>query len=327
MLNFRKALVVFGVFVFAMTLGYATPASAQASRTWVSGVGDDVNPCSRTAPCKTFAGAISKTAAGGEINCLDPAGFGAVTITKSITIDCTGTLGGILSSSTTGILVNGAGANVVLRGLSINGGPPNIPGLFGVRFIQGNSLTIVDSIIENILGASPNGIGVSFTPSGTATLSIVNTTIINCASHGIRIQPSVAGASVRAILRDVRVLNNGGDGLRLDTTGQSAVPGLFVTIDHSDFSGNVNGIHVFTPAATSLATVIMANSNIANNSGTGLFGDGSTARARVGSNTITNNGTGTQSAGGAEMRSYGDNRLGANTVDGTFFGVSPLPTS
>ena len=80
------------------------PASAQATRTWVSGVGDDVNPCSRTAPCKTFAGAISKTAPGGEINCLDPAGFGAVTITKSITIECTGTLGGILASSTTGVI-------------------------------------------------------------------------------------------------------------------------------------------------------------------------------------------------------------------------------
>jgi hypothetical protein len=66
----------------------ADPAYAQASRTWVSGVGDDANPCSRTAPCKTFAGAISKTAVNGEINCLDPGGFGAVTITKSITIDC-----------------------------------------------------------------------------------------------------------------------------------------------------------------------------------------------------------------------------------------------
>src|SRR6187397_1833955 len=97
-----------------------TSAQAQATRTWVSGVGKDANPCSRTAPCKTFAGAISKTFINGERNCLDPGGFGAVTITKSITIDCTGTLGGILASSTTGILVNAAGVNVVLRGLSIN---------------------------------------------------------------------------------------------------------------------------------------------------------------------------------------------------------------
>ncbi len=74
------------------------PASAQATRTWVSGVGNDANPCSRTAPCATFAGTISKTAAGGEIDCLDPGGFGAVTITKAITIDCGGMAGGTLAS-------------------------------------------------------------------------------------------------------------------------------------------------------------------------------------------------------------------------------------
>src|SRR5215471_7877015 len=81
----------------------SSPASAQASRTWVSGVGDDANPCSRIAPCKTFAGAISKTAPNGEINCLDPGGFGAVTITKSITIDCSGTFGSVLAALTNGI--------------------------------------------------------------------------------------------------------------------------------------------------------------------------------------------------------------------------------
>src|ERR1700724_3262996 len=86
------------VVVFQMT-----PAQAQALRTWVSGVGDDANPCSRTAPCKTFAGAISKTALNGEIDCLDPGGFGAVTITKSITIDCHATFGSILNSGTNAI--------------------------------------------------------------------------------------------------------------------------------------------------------------------------------------------------------------------------------
>src|SRR6476620_4353738 len=86
----------------------SAPAMAQATRTWISGVVDDVNPCSRTAPCKTFAGAISKTAAGGEIDVLDPGGFGTVTITKSITIDGAGTFASILSSFTNGIVVNGA---------------------------------------------------------------------------------------------------------------------------------------------------------------------------------------------------------------------------
>ena len=89
-----------------VALALPAVANAQATRTWVSGVGDDANPCSRTAPCKTFAGAISKTAAGGEINCLDPGGFGGVTITKSITINCKYTEGGVLVSGTNAIIVN-----------------------------------------------------------------------------------------------------------------------------------------------------------------------------------------------------------------------------
>src|SRR3981189_3235913 len=94
---------IFGSILVAMM--QIAPAQAQATRTWVSGVGDDVNPCSRTAPCKTFAGAISKTATGGEINCIDPGGFGAVTITKSISIICTGVQAGVLVSGTNGIIV------------------------------------------------------------------------------------------------------------------------------------------------------------------------------------------------------------------------------
>src|SRR5688572_26930587 len=91
-------------------LALPAPAFGQASRTWVSGVGDDANPCSRTAPCKTFAGAISKTAAGGEINTVDPGAFGAVTITKSITIRARGGEAGVLTSLTNAIIIN-AGVN------------------------------------------------------------------------------------------------------------------------------------------------------------------------------------------------------------------------
>src|SRR6187551_810864 len=91
----------------ALMFFVAGPAHAQASRTWVSGVGDDFNPCSRTAPCKTFAGAISKTALNGEINCLEPGGFGAVTITKSITIDCHEIFASILNAGINGIRITG----------------------------------------------------------------------------------------------------------------------------------------------------------------------------------------------------------------------------
>src|SRR5882762_11740326 len=115
------------------------PAQAQASRTWVSGVGDDVNPCSRTAPCKTFAGAISKTAAGGEINCLDPGGFGGVTTIKAITFNCGYTLGSILVAGSPGITVN-AGVNdrVSIRGIQMTGVNQTVtPGTIGVRILGG----------------------------------------------------------------------------------------------------------------------------------------------------------------------------------------------
>jgi hypothetical protein len=124
----------------ALLIGTSGSVGAQATRTWVSGVGDDVNPCSRTAPCKTFAGAISKTAAGGEISVLDPAGFGAVTITKAITIDgsSAGEQAGILAALVNGIIVN-AGVNdvVTLRNLSINGAGN---GLDGICNLAGNQV-------------------------------------------------------------------------------------------------------------------------------------------------------------------------------------------
>ena len=132
--KFRVAIQT-SVFVI-LVLATCTLVQAQATRTWVSGVGDDVNPCSRTAPCKTFAGAISKTATNGEINCLDPAGYGAVTVTKSITIDCEDTQGSILSAGTTGVIINMAAGDAKkafrLRGVSINGAGT---GTFGIRVL------------------------------------------------------------------------------------------------------------------------------------------------------------------------------------------------
>src|SRR5207302_1072627 len=104
--RFTIKLLVIATFLLA----FASIAQAQATRTWVSGVGDDANPCSRTAPCKTFAGAISKTADGGEIDVIDPGGFGTVTITKSITIDGAGTFASILAAGTVGVTVNDSGS-------------------------------------------------------------------------------------------------------------------------------------------------------------------------------------------------------------------------
>src|SRR5882724_7002010 len=138
-------------------LALSSVANAQATRTWVSGVGDDANPCSRTAPCKTFAGAISKTAAGGEIDALDPGGYGTVTITKAITIDGGGgQVASVLASggTTNGIIVAAEASDIVtLRNLRINGveGTPSGGGLHGIRYLSGAALHIEDCNISGSL--------------------------------------------------------------------------------------------------------------------------------------------------------------------------------
>src|SRR5690349_3570960 len=180
---------------------YVSPASAQATRTWVSGVGDDVNPCSRTAPCKTFAGAISKTAPGGIIDALDPGGFGAVTITKSITIEGTGTLASILASGVNGVIVNaGATDTVVLRNLAIDGAGTTL-GTNGVRVLAAGRVVIEGSTIQDF-----SNDGVDFeSSSANAQLVISDTTIsnINNAS-GAAAAVFVQSAGATATLNRVR---------------------------------------------------------------------------------------------------------------------------
>jgi hypothetical protein len=162
---------------------FAIPAHAQATRTWVSGVGDDANPCSRTAPCKTFAGAIAKTASPGEINCLDPAGFGALTITKSINIICDGVSnGGVLVAGTNGITVVGpANSRVVLSGLDFEGlGPSGSAGLNGVS-ITGQGTTVIRNCTIRDFGG--NGVNVAAT-TGVARVLIQNSIIFNNGNAG-----------------------------------------------------------------------------------------------------------------------------------------------
>jgi hypothetical protein len=296
----------------------ATPAAAQATRTWVSGVGDDVNPCSRTAPCKTFAGAISKTAAGGEIDCLDPGGFGTLTITKSITIDCTGTFGSTLNSGgINGFVINDSATaapgttDVILRGLSIDGAGTT-PGLNGVRFISGRSLVLKDVFIQN----QKSGSGISFAPNTTARLTVIDTAI-TYGLNGIDIGPTGSG-SARVALTNVRIVSNTGDGIRWSSAGASNPFGAQGTIDNVEVSANGQGIIISSSGAASNAIAMITNSNISNNTTFGIRSNGAAARARVGSSTITVNGTGVNAISGGDVVSYGTNRLNGNTVDGLF---------
>jgi hypothetical protein len=195
--GFASALIafVFAAFVFSV------PAQAQATRTWVSGVGDDANPCSRTAPCKTFAGAISKTTASGEIDCLDPGGFGGVTITKAMTIRCDGVSnGGVLVSGTNGITVAaGATDHVFLSGLDFEGiGPANTAGLNGVKVLSGLDVYIVNCQIRDFTGAggSGNGNGVSVTSTTSGTRVVIKDSIIENNGGGVYLQGNGVGNSV-----------------------------------------------------------------------------------------------------------------------------------
>jgi hypothetical protein len=293
----------------------ATPASAQATRTWVSGVGDDANPCSRTAPCKTFAGAISKTAAGGEINCIDSGAYGAVTITKSMTISCPEVEAGVLHSSTNGVVINAAATDVVvLRGLDINGAPPTSPGLNGVRFLAGAALHIEECLIHGSIGAAPNGNGVLFSPSGTAELYVHNSTIIRN-NDGVRIQPTGTGVA-KVIIDNSRIENNNLAGVKADGTGNTG--GSNTTIVNSSVSGNTNaGISILNPGGGPAINIMIDSVVVANNGASGgLRVDGANATVRVGRSTISGNGLGTAIANGGVISSYANNQINGNTSDG-----------
>ena len=271
-----------GVFLCS-GLVMATMAHAQATRTWVSGVGDDFNPCSRTAPCKTFAGAISKTAAGGEISVLDPGGFGAVTITKSITIDGAGQLAGITSSLVNGIIINAAAADrVVLRNITIHG---TGNGLNGIRYLAGGQVLVENVAINGVTG---RGIDVQVPSGGTLTL---NNVTISRAATGL-FMSSTAGSVVASL--DNVSMNGLTTGIELSTNG-------FAIIRNSTLNRNTTGVLV--NAAT--ANAFVENSSISFNvTAVNAVSGG----ARVVNNALYFNTTNFAGAAGA-IHSTGDNRV------------------
>lgn len=301
-----------------------TPAHAQATRTWVSGVGDDANPCSRTAPCKTFAGAISKTAAGGEISVLDPGGYGAVTITKSISIinDYSGEAG-ILASGTNGVVVNAGSSDVViLRGLVIDGAPPGAPGLNGIRFVAGASLHVEKCVIKNFVSTTaPNGNGIIFSPSAASELYVANTTFINNgaasgATSGAAVQVApAAGGSAKVSINRVEMQNNR-IGFNIDTTAAGG-PVVAAVNEITAVGNSGSGLSVITAAAGGIAgTMIVSNSVIAGNNN-GLAASGGAAVVRVGSSLITGNNNATFTQNGGTLTSYKNNQVDGNNNNTT----------
>jgi hypothetical protein len=312
--RFTFKVLAIATFMFA----FASLAQAQATRTWVSGVGDDVNPCSRTAPCKTYAGAISKTADKGEISTLDPGGFGAVTITKNLTIDGTNGqgFGSILASGVSGVIVNDsltATPNTVvvtLRNLSINGASTTAGS--GIRFIAGRSLIVENCVIFGFTGTGTvgRGISVELTSSAPKNVFVKDTNITNC-TVGMRIGQT--SSFVAAVLDNVNIDATGNQ--VAGTTGVELAAGGFAVIRDSTISRFQNGINN-TGGANSGATLI--GSTLFSNT-TGLNAGASTARSSMSS--YISNDTGVALAGGA-FNSGCDNFFNGNTSDVSGGGIT-----
>jgi hypothetical protein len=293
---------LFAAFVTGTCLFVSAEAHAQATRTWVSGVGDDVNPCSRTAPCKTFAGAISKTAAGGEINILDPGGYGTVTITKSITIDGGNDFASILSASTTGITINvGASDVVTIRNVSINGTSKGTsPGLNGIRVIGGGTVHV-----ENVVLAGLTQYGIDFAPGAAATLYVNNTTIQEAGSRAVYLHPG-AGVSGRATLQDVRITNSG--------AGVYVADGTRATLRKVQVSGSANnGIEANSTGG--IATINLDGVLVSGND-YGLVANGSNAVIRISDVGVYDNSVGMALFSGGAIFSYANNRNAGNGTPG-----------
>ena len=279
------------------SLATVNAADAQATRTWVSGVGDDANPCSRTAPCKTFAGAISKTATGGEINVLDPGGFGGVTITKAISIISENFTAGVLVSGTNAIIVN-AGVNdaVVLRGLDIEGLGT---GLDGIRVLAGKSVHVENCTINHF-----TGFGINFAPNGGA-LFVKDTTIRNNSGGGILVK---GASAVTASIDNVRVEGNG--------FGFRAEDNSTVTISRSVAAkNNTNGFVAASGAGGAEMTIYNSVSSSNGNSATtgGVRASGAQGLVRIQNVTVVDNSAGLVLTGGGQIASWGSNFIAGNT--------------
>jgi hypothetical protein len=284
-------------FFFAAVLvaGFSSGAFAQATRTWVSGVGDDVNPCSRTAPCKTYAGAISKTATGGEISVLDPGGYGTLTVTKAITVDggSGAGWGSTLFSSVNGFVINIttnlATDKVILRNLSINGAGTTL-GVDGIRFLDGQQLTVENVDIFNFSG---DGIEVNQAQASNVFLKNVR---ITHGGTGIKIAAAapcvgtmydvhvdgMTGQGVQFVsnsifaIRDLISARHGGSGVR---TEQASVN---VTVENSISMGNNFGFEAVG------GNLRITNSGMYNNNTNLTNNVGSTGNNRNAGNTTTN---------------------------------------
>lgn len=295
----------------------APSAYGQATRTWVSGVGDDANPCSRTAPCKTFAGAISKTAAGGEIDVLDPGGFGAVTITKAISIEATEGIAGVLTSGTNGIVIQaGASDQVVLRGLTFNGLGTSLSGID----VKSAGKVVVENCFISEFGSAGDTTraGITIEPSAAdVQVFISNTKIQENTTNGIVVMPTIPHRAL-VTLDDVGIVGSTNNGLSISAGG-------LVVVRNSNIAGNAGstGYANLRADGTGGTTSVVLDNVAVSEGSTGILAVGG-AVVRVAGSSIINNALGVSATGGAQILSFGNNRLAANVSNGAFSGTASM---
>ena len=305
MKSFRFCLTALALFVLTSSFAFG-----QATRTWVSGVGDDANPCSRTAPCKTFAGAISKTAPGGEIDALDPGGFGALTITKSITLDGGGgQVASVLVAGTNGIVVAAGSTDVVIiRNLRLDGllgGGNANAGLNGIRFISGKYLSIENC---DIFGFNNNGIDLE--NNQNSTVRVKNTTSTNNAGKGLFATTSSGTIKVSV---DNSYFSGDGHGVWADANSQ-------VTVSRSVADGN-SGLGFIAQGNGGGATLNITNS-VSTNNGVGLQAGGGSGASNLSANEtfIANNGAGIVTGLNGTTHTFGSGTNPITDLPNTFSG-------
>ncbi len=318
----NKVRWTFQFFALAAIFTITSIATQAQTRTWVSGVGDDLNPCSRTAPCKTFAGAISKTSTNGEINCLDPGGYGTVTVTKSITIDCEDTQGSILASSSTGVTVNltttlaaDPVSTVRLRGLSINGaGSGTATGIRAIRVSSANTRPVkvfVDEVfIQNFIneGIFFNGPGGDLVVRDSLIANIIGTGANSGA--GIRTLSTLAGTAGRIHVSVTRTT------VKMSTQGIRFEGNTFGVVSNSMASNNTLNGFVVNPVSIGGAEMNIVDSTANNNRQFGVFagGTGQSGVARIFNLTAFHNTTSQlEVASGGSILSNTTNHIGTPT--------------
>jgi hypothetical protein len=298
----RATIVIAAALALAAMLP-TLPALAQNARSFVSSTGSDSNNCSLAAPCRSFAGAYAKTNAAGEIDVLNTAGYGPLSITGAISIvNDGGTASVLVPSGGTGITITAGTSDAVsLRGLTIEGAGV---GVTGIKFNTGQSLTIENCVIRHL-----NGDGIDFLPNATSNLFVSNTLVADNSNVGIGVEPAGSG-TVTAVLNRVEA-NNNPAGIYVE--GAFSTGTVNATVSESVAAGNVNvGFFAGSSSGHAPTTLTLFHSVAANN-GTGIEATNTNSTLTVAQSAVTGNaGAGWSVNGGVVIQSYGDNYFNGN---------------